>query len=1267
MTIYYQESVTTLKHPTLPFVFVSASSTGGGAMVMQIYTGTKRVIRQHKDISEGNVTSMKLSDNGRVLYVGTSIPGSTMHMYDVKTGTKLDQVLLFGETDFMSSVQPASNNMVLATCSGGTAYEMSGYDVKQRKVVWHRQAPGWKPGVAFDRRRNLVYIGYTPKEGRVARVDPATGEDVDGDMSHFKTDKQSTAYIHFDEELDVLSTIGFSPWAFAQYNCETGERLRSYSGTPLGGFNALRFRFVDHGRIIFLLGYGKTVNKFSVADGSLLQTYACKTTSPGGWFDMEDGLMAVSTVDSSPKNSKTVSLFDIGAGDSTNHNDGGTSKPIAEFPLPVGTWQTGLVIANRTVYVPYQSTTGPSGVLVIDAQKGEEPTVFSHPSHVEPLPCSLAPLVGSPGQFAASFGNPRDVWRLSASSGSFKGRLLDTREQQSELSEITPNDIGAALNYDLDSAWKDEVATLQGILESKADDDSKSNNSKGPGCVVGLWTHSVKSVWHRALDRDLLFVHTIAQLDGGSVVSVFSMVDPKTGQEATEPEAWPWPRVRLRSDVHFSDGHVCFRRSDTTKGKDLLSAHVASYNWKGELKAEYKAYDHMLTWDDPKSGQFSALTCFTSATVKGYTPPTSTPARLPGEVEAGQDWKALLIGANEQRREFGEHLRARIGKVSGSEPGSFSDSPTAETTDLLVMAIVVREGKASSSPNCVWGDNVILVFNLNDADPATPILRFTTGRPFNNARHLSIIDQHVAIGIDRGESRAFLYSLRTGALWARLGGAEVGRPMSFSAKGSSGTRIVLGTSTGEISEWEIEPETAETAVTAVRPLNADNGVDKFKRVMFDRCREGTLIKSYNDHGDAVNSVYACPSTGRLVSCSSTVVGRSVLARETLGIRMMWSRSAEDARKPGLRASIRHFARHYGPLWDMFLVLLFLIIDLIQMSAFAFVIAKDGDDTWMPDTPVFNSLTKLQSLGIVQSTSYSLRVGIAVVFGLALSTLFLVKELVQWRIVFHPTRLAVAAQWEALNLCVRLLTGPAFLFVFSTLAATVDCTDDQLDADTSIECYSDDEHKVMVAAAAVGLFCLLPLTIRYSLVGGDLIALDVRSNLFDWSGDRRASSSDEDSGSAEVDHPLVQENAVYGLSLMITKLLLTALILYLTRYTLLQVIGELVMAAALVAASFWLKPFFSHTANRVVGTLYMGVFAVYLTGFFVRVGFFSTDDATYIAAPLIAIVFVLIALVLSFVSLCRAGEGKDVSDSDESKHDAVAASSSAANVVELVEV
>lgn len=1134
-------------------------------------------------------SALKLSPDGRRLYVSTVSPGSQLYCYDVKSGELLHSVPVHGPTDFTASMVPHTDpdnghEMVLTACCGGNLHEVALFDATLGEVVWQRKGGAWPVGNAWDARRQRVVLSCHPGSGNI-RCMPGRDPDEQGLFHYATPDAQWITALRFAGER--LFAAGHSPVGLRVYNRETGQPLDDeVAGTDLAAV-ADKIRQIEvyegRDRLFAHAGQGRGVLEFELSTLRLVREYPCETKTLT-WFQASaDGLLAVVA-----GKAAAVDLFDTESGEKLG------SVPL----LAAGTELRGLAVSGRHVYAPYYSPGAGGGVLIVEAPPGSEPRAVQHPTHRHSGAACL--VYDAPRRSALCSFDTDDIYRVSPATGAVLGRLEG-------FGGGGGKEDGAEADAEAEAgrAASDEVREVLRL--------GRAPGGRSSEAVGGL----------RMVRDGLLFVHVVRRVVGpdGKLhsLSVLSFRDPATG--AHVPGAWPAgvPSVLPKSEVAVTSAHICVR----TEGATASAEHNTVFCYSiatGELVRAFDVRRHFNVYRDKGTGQNNSVQRFDAATLRGYTfpgGPDRRPARLFGELRAEREgWDAVLARTaesddhREQHKEFGADLRGGgPGVLSGSLPGAFDEAAGGDSAGSEVLAVAVRISCGNALPALGWGHNVLLVFDIETGQLA---LKTTTAQMFWNAKTLRIAGEHLCAGLDRGsESRALVYSLRTGALWARCGRDELGQPAAFEP-GSRPGEMYVGSGTGAVTLWRFEPETNaaapaalladEEALAAAYPEKCTKESDS-AAPFFARCHDAELVESYDEHSAPVCAVVPLGGGARLLSAGTAVVGRSAWARTTLGLRLLWRQDATTAGRGGPREAITRWLGHYGPVLEFVQLLLLLLLDVSQVAGFAFSLTDD--EAWQPEGDVFDFFRDSQLVDIGGAGAPDgARFAAAALLPVALVAILYLQEFVEWALVKHPTRLRTQLLWAALDFAARLLAGSAFLFAWTTLGGVLKCDgDDNVEsADGSVACDSA-SHVALVACAAVALVAYLPLVLRHSLGVGELASLDVRANPFDWSGDRPPSDD------AEPAHPLVQQGASYGLSLLACKLVVTAFLVYLDSEPAVQAAAELVSSLALVLALLFRGPYPSRATNAAVAFLYSAVVVTNAVGLLVVADAIGSDDAT----------------------------------------------------------
>ena len=146
----------------------------------------------------------------------------------------------------------------------------------------------------------------------------------------------------------------------------------------------------------------------------------------------------------------------------------------------------------------------------------------------------------------------------------------------------------------------------------------------------------------------------------------------------------------------------------------------------------------------------------------------------------------------------------------------------------------------------------------------------------------------------------------------------------------------------------------------------------------------------------------------------------------------------------------------------------------------------------------------------------------------------------------------------------------------------------------MECWTG-EHWVYVLCATVAFAVYAAISLRLLRVGGELGSLEVRRNVFDWSGDAQRKLPHE--------HPLSFQNPTHGTVTSAGKLLVVAAqVLFGTNHPAKTMAFMLCVFAGLCAASFRYPPYYGALANRgrhfldfAVLWVHLNTLLFYLTG------------------------------------------------------------------------
>ena len=276
---------------------------------------------------------------------------------------------------------------------------------------------------------------------------------------------------------------------------------------------------------------------------------------------------------------------------------------------------------------------------------------------------------------------------------------------------------------------------------------------------------------------------------------------------------------------------------------------------------------------------------------------------------------------------------------------------------------------------------------------------------------------------------------------------------------------------------------------------------------------------------------------------------------------------------------------------------------------------------------------------------------------ALLAVMLVQESVEFAKFRSPERKAWQFLWLALSGFAGVCVTVFFVPITKMLLRAVDCTRvdgawslDALQPEAGaapgsgsgsldgggggdgggMECWAG-EHWVYVLSATMAFAVYVAISLRLLRVGGELGSLEVRRNVFDWSGDAQRKLPRE--------HPLSFQNPTHGTVTSAGKLLVVAAqVLFGTNHPAKTMAFMLCVFAGLCAASFRYPPYYGALANRGRHFLDFAVLWVHLNTLL----FYLTGSSLWVRAALPA----QLALTATACALCKqVADSDDDSDSD----------------------
>ena len=370
---------------------------------------------------------------------------------------------------------------------------------------------------------------------------------------------------------------------------------------------------------------------------------------------------------------------------------------------------------------------------------------------------------------------------------------------------------------------------------------------------------------------------------------------------------------------------------------------------------------------------------------------------------------------------------------------------------------------------------------------------------------------------------------------------------------------------------------------------------------FDDYHEGVTALAY-DHG----TLYG----------ASTYIGfRSVTQWRRFGV-VSNGKCREESR-------VTRVSDRYGACLSFISAVFFMIISFLQLLGFAFSAAI----TWPKEYDSVKRATQaLLSLGATSLfDSFEARFIVATAIGVLFLVAFHFQETFERAKFMRPSSNVFQMAWVAFEFGMGLLASTAFLPMFSIFAGTFDCVDDPSDSSLrvadgsldnpnqpgSIECWTGSHIPMAMTAALLGLYFFI-IALRFWRVGGELSAIEVTLNPFNW--------RDDALSVFEHAHPLEssREGYIFGMALLIIKALLTlALVLFTTRGWFLSIFN-IICGLILSILTLLFPPFDVPAVNGLQFGLDLSLVWAFICGLLALI--LGRSLAMFILPPLVFIIF-----------------------------------------------
>ena len=281
-----------------------------------------------------------------------------------------------------------------------------------------------------------------------------------------------------------------------------------------------------------------------------------------------------------------------------------------------------------------------------------------------------------------------------------------------------------------------------------------------------------------------------------------------------------------------------------------------------------------------------------------------------------------------------------------------------------------------------------------------------------------------------------------------------------------------------------------------------------------------------------------------------------------------------------------------PTVQMYIALVLLVVDFLQMVAFAF---SDAAKVPPGQEDAQSTLSSVQGFGLDITVGFSEVFITVVVFVLLfLITISFSERIEAWAFVNKESTNAQLA-WQGMTFLAKLMTSILLIPITRVLVTAFDCTEvgGKLTWDgepgQGVVCY-EGSHMVLAILGGVTLLLYFPLVVRLILVGNDLSGVELDLVRFwDWSGDDRSDPPRE--------HFLSERNSYYGPVQAFVKLLASILSVLLgAQQAVAATLLVVLLGVGLLITSLVSPRYYYASASKLRTALDAGVLWTYVCSF-----------------------------------------------------------------------